>query len=71
MRRLRDFDEELFWNTLRDDFFEEGRKEGRNEAVLSMLNGLVAKGYITLGQAATEARLTVPEFERKVAELKK
>ena len=67
MRRLRDFDEELFWNTLRDDFLEEGRGEGG----LSMLNGLVADKLLTLEQAAQRVKLTVPEFERKVAELKR
>jgi len=56
---------------------EEGRAEGREEGIvegvkqgsLKTLIKLVAKGILTLSQAAEEADMTVAEFEAKCGEI--
>ena len=43
----------------------EGRAEGRAEGALEMLIALFKKGVLSLSQAAEEANLTIPEFQKK------
>jgi len=53
----------------REEGRAEGRAEGREEGALQTLIKLVAKGILTLSQAAEEADMTVAEFEAKCGEI--
>ena len=68
---ITEFNEEKF----RNQTFEEGRIEGiavgiekgiekgKKEGILEALIGLVKRGLITIGQAASQADMSVSEFE--------
>ena len=46
-----------------DDAYEEGREEGREEGTLRTLARLVARGRLTVSEAAEDAGMSVEEFE--------
>ena len=46
-----------------DDAYEEGRAEGREEGTLQTLARLVARGRLTVSEAAEDAGMSVEEFE--------
>ena len=78
---ITEYDEERTLNETREEGREEGRAEGREEGreegivegvkqgSLKTLIKLVAKGILTLSQAAEEADMTVAEFEAKCGEI--
>ena len=82
---ITEYDEERTLNETREEGREEGRAEGREEGraegraegivegvkqgSLKTLIKLVAKGILTLSQAAEEADMTVAEFEEKCGEI--
>ena len=56
---ITEFNEEKF----RNQTFEEGLEKGKKEGILEALIGLVKRGLITIGQAASQADMSVSEFE--------
>ena len=50
---------------IRNDALAEGKAEGIEEGIIRTLIGLVKKDLLTVTQAAEEAHMTVPEFEKK------
>lgn len=50
-------------------FREDGRREGRREGRLGTLRSLVEGGLLSVSDAAGQAGMTVPEFERAVSGL--
>ena len=47
-------------------FYKNGREEGREEGILSILSSLVSDGTITLKDAATRAGLSEDVFSEKM-----
>ena len=72
---LTEYDEEKILKELAEEHEArgraEGREEGRAEGRLENLAELVSDGTITLAKAAQKAGMTVPEFKKRVAQLKK
>ena len=68
---LTEYDEEKTLRELAEEHEEIGRAEGRAEGRLENLAELVSDGTITLAKAAQKAGLTVPEFKKQIALLKK
>ena len=44
---------------------EEGMEKGMEKGIMSTLIGLVKKGLLTTAQAAEQANMTEPEFNKK------
>lgn len=80
---LKEYDEEKTLRELAEEHEEigeargeargraEGRAEGQEESRLENLADLVSDGTITLAKAAQKAGMTIPEFKKRVAQLKK
>ncbi len=68
---LTEYDEEKTLRELAEEHEEIGRAKGRAEGRLENLADLVSDGTITLAKAAQKAGLTVPEFKKRIAQLKK
>ena len=66
---ITEYDEERTLNETREEGREEGIVEGVKQGSLKTLIKLVAKGILTLSQAAEEADMTVAEFEAKCGEI--
>ena len=66
---ITEYNEERTLNETREEGREEGIVEGVKQGSLKTLIKLVAKGILTLSQAAEEADMTVAEFEAKCGEI--
>ena len=62
---ITEYDEARTFAEQREEGWVEGMAEGRAEGALEMLIALFKKGVLSLSQAAEEANLTIPEFQKK------
>ncbi|MEE5994653.1 MAG: hypothetical protein V3G42_15735, partial [Oscillospiraceae bacterium] len=62
---ITEYDDERTLAETREESYEEGKADGREEGVILTLIGLVKDGILTIADAAKRANMSVSEFESK------